>query len=72
MNISDFTKKEIDYLLEECNFTQLQTEFFLLRAKGINIETSAEAMNVSVSCANALSKKIKGKIQRVLKEKEGM
>lgn len=66
MNISDYTRKEINYLLEECNFTESQKIFFLMRSKDVSIEQCAEQMNISVSCANNISKKIKDKIQKVL------
>ena len=65
MNISDFTKREVEHLIDECNFTDTQQSFFLLRSKGISIESCAELMNISVSCANALSKKVREKVNKV-------
>lgn len=66
MNLSDFTKPEINYLLDQCNFTEDQEKFFLLRCKNKSIETCAEEMSISVSTANLLSKKCKAKILKVL------
>ena len=66
MSIADYTKREIEYYLEECNFTEPQEVFFLLRSKNIPIEECAERMNISVSCANRISAKIKQKIERVM------
>ena len=65
MNISDCTKKELEYYIEECNFTEPQQVFFRLRSKGLSIETVAERMNLSVSGANVLSKKVREKMQKV-------
>lgn len=65
MIISDFTRREVEFILEEANFTDSQKEFFLLRSKGESIETCAELMDISVSTANALSRKIKDKINKV-------
>ena len=65
MIISDFTRREVEFILEEANFTDSQKEFFLLRSKGESIETCAEMMDISVSTANALSRKIKDKINKV-------
>lgn len=66
MRIADYTRREVEHLLVECNFTKPQEMFFLLRSKGDSIEECAEKMNISVSCANALSKQIKSKISRVI------
>lgn len=66
MNISDFTQPEIRFLLAECNFTEEQEKFFLLRCKNISIEECAEKLAISVSTANLISKKVKSKIIKVL------
>lgn len=65
MSIADYTKKEVEYFLEECNFTEPQEVFFLLRSKDVSIEECAERMNISVSCANRISAKVRQKIDRV-------
>lgn len=66
MIISDFTRREVEHILEEANFTDIQRNFFILRSKGESIESCAERLDISVSTANALSKKIKCKINKVL------
>lgn len=66
MNISDFTKPEINHLLAECNFTEEQEQLFLLRCKNVSLEKCAEIMNVSMPTVSRLSKKVKDKIIRVL------
>ena len=66
MIISDFTRRELDYIIAEANFTDIQKEFFLLRSKGESIESCAERLDISISTANALSRKIKCKIHKVI------
>jgi len=66
MRICDFVKPEIDYLLAECNFTKEQLDFFKLRADDMPIEKCAEIMNISISTANRISKKVNKKIEKVM------
>lgn len=66
MRIPDFTKKEIDYLIEWCNFTAQERELFLLRNAERPLEECAEIMGVSVSTVNRLNKRVKTKIIKVL------
>lgn len=66
MKINDFVEIELQKFRRECNFSDEELEFFNYRAKNIPIETIAERMNISVSKANKLSKKVKAKIIKVL------
>ena len=66
MVISEFTKPEIDFLLEKCNFTKTEEEFFLLRTQGISLLEVAEIMNVSRRTADNYSRKVRKKIIKVL------
>ena len=66
VEISDFVEWELGTLREDCNFTNDEMDFFNLRAKDNTIEEIAESMNISVSKANRLSKKVSRKIQKVL------
>lgn len=66
MRIPDFTKKEINYLIEWCNFTKQERELFLLRNAEHPLEECAEIMGVSVSTVNRLNKRLKAKIIKVL------
>ena len=66
MIISDFTRPEIDYFLNTCNFTDVEQEFFMLRTKGITLDEISEIMNVSRRTCDTYSKKIKRKIIKVL------
>lgn len=65
MKVCSFTKREIEYCIEECNFTPTEETLFLLRCRDMTLEQCAEEMNVSVSTVKRLSKKMKSKILRV-------
>lgn len=66
MLIRDFTKPEIDRLLNLCNFTPEEEEYFMLRAKNkTNIQIAFE-MNVSDAQVSKLAKRVKSKIIRVI------
>lgn len=64
--IPDFTKPEIDYLLDKCNFTKDERELFLLRNAENTLEYCAELMNISVSTVKRINKKMKRKIIKVI------
>ena len=65
MKICEFTKPEIRYLLAESNFTEDENILFLLRCDDVPLERCAELMNVSVSTANRINKRIKNKIYKI-------
>ena len=67
MKICEFTKPEIRYLLAESNFTEDENILFLLRCDEVPLERCAELMNVSVSTANRINKRIKNKIYKIYK-----
>ena len=66
MVISEFTKPEIKYLIDNCNFTEAEETFFLLRTKGETLLDISEMMNVSRRTADNYSKKVKRKIIKIL------
>ena len=65
MKICEFTRREVEYLRQECNFTKEQVTLFDLRVKDIPLEECAERMNVSVSTVKRLNKRIKAKIDKL-------
>ena len=65
MKIHDFTVPELNYFREYCNFTEEERMLFDYRSKNITLETCAEIMNVSVSTAKRISRKINNKIENV-------
>lgn len=66
MKVCDFTRKEIEYCINECNFTFQEETLFRMRCKDIPLERCAENMNVSISTVKRMSRKMKDKIKRVV------
>ncbi len=66
MKICDFTRREVEYFRQECNFTSDEMALFEMRADNIPLEECAERMNLSISAIKAKSQKINSKIERVL------
>lgn len=66
MKICEFTKREVEYLRQECNFTSDEMALFEMRANNVPLEECAERMNLSVSAIKQKSQKINNKIHRVL------
>ena len=66
MIISDFTKFEVDFLLENCNFTDKEELIFCMRSKNMKLEYIAEEMEMSIDGIKKISRKINKKIIRVL------
>lgn len=65
MKLYVFTKKDIDRFLTECNFTPDEERLFRLRCKEHTLEYCAEQMNVSISTAKRLSRRVNNKIIKV-------
>ena len=66
MKICDFTRRELEYIRQESNFTSDEMALFEMRADNIPLEECAERMNLSISAIKAKSQKINNKIERVL------
>lgn len=66
MKICDFTRRELEYIRQESNFTNDEMTLFDMRADNIPLEECAERMNLSISAIKAKSQKINNKIHRVL------
>lgn len=64
--IPDFTKEELDYIIEAANFTPQQEQLFRLRNEEHTMEQCAEIMNVCDSTIYRISKKMKRKIALVI------
>ncbi|MDE6434768.1 MAG: hypothetical protein K2L07_11150 [Lachnospiraceae bacterium] len=65
MKVCSFTKREIEYCLEECNFTDQEETLFRLRCRDVPLERCAEEMSVSVATVKRISRRMKDKILRV-------
>lgn len=66
MIIADFTKPELDYFRENCNFVNDEIQMFELRSKGHTMEEIAEMINISIDKAYKISRKVKKKILKVI------
>ncbi len=66
MTISEFTKPELDYFRQNCNFVNLEIKLFEERAKGISLEQIAEDLHISYDYVRQLSRKVNKKILKVL------
>ena len=66
MIISDFTQPEITYLLDNCNFTELEEKLFQYRADGLSLDLIAERLCISRDWAGKISQKVNKKIIKVL------
>lgn len=64
--IPEFTKLEIDYIIENANFTDQELQFFNLRNKEHSYEYCAEEMNVGTTTVKKIAKKTMNKIMRVI------
>ena len=69
LKISEFVEFELQYLRDNCNFTEEELKFFDLRVKDITLEEISYKMQISVSKTNTLSRKVKRKIKTVLNNK---
>lgn len=62
----NFVKQEIDFFVDQCNFTPREKQFLYLSNKEDTLESIAEQMDYSVSTVSRISKRVKEKIMKVL------
>ena len=62
----DFNKKEYDYIIENCNFQNIELEIFNLKRKGYSVPQIAYETNISEATVNRKVKKIKNKIMKLI------
>lgn len=68
MKYCNFIKSELDFFRSQCNFTDMETEYFNLRAKDkTNIQIQF-IMHLSENQVKYLSKKVKVKIMKVIEQ----
>ena len=61
-----FVKSELDFLRSECNFTDMELEYFNLRAKDkTNVEIQF-SLHLTDNQVNYLAKRVKAKIMKVI------
>lgn len=66
MTIKDFTKPELDYFRENCNFVGIERDVFELRSQGIPLEEIAEQLNMSFDGIKKVSRRVNKKILRIV------
>ena len=66
LKIPDFTKKEIDFIIENANFTERELHLFELRNKEYSHEQCAEMLNISFSTEKRANKKMLAKIMKII------
>lgn len=66
MKIPNFTKPELEYIIDQANFTDREKELLWLRNNEHSLEECAEIMDYSIATIKRLNKNIKSKILRVL------
>ena len=65
MLLRDYTLPEINHLITNCNFTDSEEQYFLLKSKDwSNVQISIE-MNISEQQVSKLARRVKNKINRV-------
>ena len=71
IKIYDFTKYELEFFRERCNFTDEELHLYNLRSKYYTLEQVAEEMNISSKTAYRINKRVKKKIVKVCMEMHG-
>lgn len=66
MTISNFTKPELDYFRDNCNFVNLESDVFEMRASGYTLEYIAEQLHISADYVRKLSQRVNRKIIKVI------
>ena len=65
MLLRDYTKPELNHFLENCNFTDMEKQYFELKSKDrTNVQISLE-MNISEQQVSKLARRVKNKINRI-------
>lgn len=65
--IPEFTKPEIDYIIENANFTKEERMLFTMRNSDYSLEYCSEIIGVSISTlSKRINKRMMNKIMRVI------
>ena len=66
----EFTKPEIKFFLDQCNFTDEEEQLFLIRSakQNFTLQAAALEMHVSLRKATSLNKAVKKKIRKILEK----
>ena len=66
MKYCNFIKSELDYFRSECNFTDMEREYFDLRARDKSNVEIQFIMHLSENQVRRISKNVKQKVNRVI------
>lgn len=66
MKIPNFTKPELEYIVEQANLTEREETLLWLRNNEHSLEECAEIMDYSLSTIKRINKTLKSKIIRIL------
>lgn len=66
MKICSFTNRELDFFRKECNFTDMESRCFELKAKDYTNTQLAMELNVSESTVSVVMRRVRTKITKVL------
>ena len=66
MQIYDFVNRELEYFIQECNFSDEELQYFNFRAKHYSNQQIAIKMNVSEGKVSKLAGSVKNKILKVI------
>lgn len=66
MKYCNFIKSELDYFRSECNFTDMEREYFDLRARDKSNVEIQFIMHLSENQVRRISKNVKIKIMKVI------
>lgn len=66
MKIPNFTKPELEYIIENANLTKDEEMLMWLRNNEHSLEECAEMMEYSVSTISRINKRLKDKIIKIL------
>lgn len=66
MLIYSFTRPELEFLRNNCNFVNYELPLFEMRSKGMTLEEIAESLHISIDTARKTSQKVNRKIGRLL------
>ena len=66
MNIAKFTKPELEYFREHCNFVGDEYLVFELRSCDIELREIAEILSISIDKAKKISRRVTKKICKVI------
>ena len=65
MKLSTLTKPEVDYFIENCNFTDQELTYFKLKTKDYSNVSIASKMSISESSVSNIAKRVKKKLDKI-------